>query len=154
MCSMVWTTVCLSSAAQAADGLPRVEATKIVIPTASYANKSMTAANRHLMVVRRIEFCRKRWVRWLAFCGPLGEWKMAQKEILKSHAACRIVTSMMTHATTTAGNAKKVAQLQSILAELLAEALRRGFFGTARVELSVQDGTIQHIRRLVERIDK
>jgi hypothetical protein len=60
---------------------------------------------------------------------------------------------MMTHAQT-AGNAKKVAQLQTIVAELLAEALRRGFFGTAMVELSVQDGTIQHIRRTVERIEK
>ena len=60
---------------------------------------------------------------------------------------------MMTHGTTP-GNAKKVARLQSIVAELLAEALRRGFFGTAMVELSVQDGTIQHIRRTVERIEK
>jgi len=55
---------------------------------------------------------------------------------------------------TTAVNAKKVAQLQSALAEILAEALRRGFFGTAAVELSVQDGTIQHIRRKVDRIEK
>jgi hypothetical protein len=55
---------------------------------------------------------------------------------------------------TTAGNAKKVAQLQAILAEVLAEALRRGFFGTASIELSVQDGTIQHIRRTVERVEK
>jgi hypothetical protein len=60
---------------------------------------------------------------------------------------------MTTHATTT-GNAKKVAQLQTILAEVLVEALRRGFFGTAAVELSVQDGTIQHIRRSVERIER
>jgi hypothetical protein len=60
---------------------------------------------------------------------------------------------MMTHSTTQ-GNAKKVVQLQAILAELLAEALRRGFFGTATVEVSVQDGTIQHIRRMVERIEK
>jgi hypothetical protein len=60
---------------------------------------------------------------------------------------------MMTHGTTS-GNVKKVAQLQSILAELLAEALRRGFFGTAGVEFSVQDGTIQHIRRKTERIEK
>lgn len=60
---------------------------------------------------------------------------------------------MMTHGTT-AGNAKKVAQLQAIVAEVLAEALRRGFFGTAAVELSVQDGTIQHIRRTVERIER
>jgi hypothetical protein len=51
-------------------------------------------------------------------------------------------------------NAKKVAQLELALAEVLGEALRRGFFGTAAVELSVQDGTIQHIRRKVERIEK
>lgn len=60
----------------------------------------------------------------------------------------------MAPAATTAGNAKKVAQLQAVLAEVLAEALRRGFFGTATVELSVQDGTIQHIRRTVERVEK
>ena len=60
---------------------------------------------------------------------------------------------MMTHGTAS-GNAKKVAQLQSVMAEILAEALRRGFFGTAAVELSVQDGTIQHIRRKVERVEK
>jgi hypothetical protein len=60
---------------------------------------------------------------------------------------------MMTHAPTPA-NARKLALLEAALAELLAEALRRGFFGTAAVEVSVQDGTIQHIRRKVERIDK
>jgi len=60
---------------------------------------------------------------------------------------------MTTHAATP-GNVKKLAQLQSALAEMLAEALRRGFFGRAVVELNVQDGTIQHIRRTVERIEK
>ena len=60
---------------------------------------------------------------------------------------------MMTHGTTS-GNARKVAQLQTILAEMLAEALRRGFFGTASIELSVQDGTIQHTRHVVERIER
>jgi hypothetical protein len=60
---------------------------------------------------------------------------------------------MMTPAKSTA-NATKVAQVQSALAEVLTEALRRGFFGTAAVELSVQDGTIQHIRRRVERIER
>jgi hypothetical protein len=57
-------------------------------------------------------------------------------------------------ATATLGNAKKLSQLEAILAEVLAEALRRGFFGTATVEVSVQDGTIQHIRRTVERVEK
>ena len=60
---------------------------------------------------------------------------------------------MMTPAKSPA-NAQKVTQLEAALAELLAQALRRGFFGTAAVELSVQDGTIQHIRRRVERIEK
>ena len=59
----------------------------------------------------------------------------------------------MTHGKTN-GNAKKVAQLQAAWAEILTEALRPGFFGTTAIELSVQDGTIQHIRRRVERIEK
>ena len=54
----------------------------------------------------------------------------------------------------TPANVKKVAQLESALAEMLAQTLRRGFFGTAAIELSVQDGTIQHIRRKTERIEK
>jgi hypothetical protein len=54
----------------------------------------------------------------------------------------------------TPANAKKVALLQQALAELLAEALRRGFHGTAAVEWSVQDGTIQHVRRRLDRIEK
>jgi hypothetical protein len=59
----------------------------------------------------------------------------------------------MTHARTP-GNAKKIAQLEVALAEVLAEATRRGFFGTVALELSVQDGTIQNIRRKLERIER
>jgi hypothetical protein len=51
-------------------------------------------------------------------------------------------------------NAKKLAQLEALLAELLAAALRRGFHGSAALELTVQDGTIQHLRCRVERIEK
>jgi hypothetical protein len=72
---------------------------------------------------------------------------------LQVKTRCCKLSPMMTHATTT-GNAKKVTQLQSIMTELLAEALRRGFFGTATIELNIQDGTIQLIRRKVERIEK
>ena len=39
------------------------------------------------------------------------------------------------------------------MAEILAESLRRGFYGKAAIELAIQDGTIQHIRRLIERIE-
>ena len=55
---------------------------------------------------------------------------------------------------TTPANEKKMSQLRQALDELLQESLRRGFFGTAGVELNIQDGTIQHIRRRVERIEK
>ncbi len=51
-------------------------------------------------------------------------------------------------------NEQKVMLLRTTLGEILAEVLRRGFHGTAAVELCVQDGTIQHIRRKVERIEK
>jgi hypothetical protein len=60
---------------------------------------------------------------------------------------------MMTHSKSPT-NEKKVLQLRAALADILAEALRRGFHGTAGLELSVQDGTIQHIRRRVERIER
>jgi hypothetical protein len=52
------------------------------------------------------------------------------------------------------GNAKRLAQLQTALAHILAETLKHGFFGTASIEISVQDGSIQHIRRRVERVER
>ena len=61
---------------------------------------------------------------------------------------------MMTHEKRTPVNLEKISRLEAILAEMLGELLRRGFFGTARIELSVQDGTIQNIRRVVEQIEK
>ena len=51
-------------------------------------------------------------------------------------------------------NERKLGQLQSVLNQALGEALRRGFHGKVELELSVQDGTIQQIRRRVERIEK
>jgi len=48
----------------------------------------------------------------------------------------------------------KISQVEAALAELLAETLRRGFHGKALLELVIQDGTIQHLRRAVERIEK
>jgi hypothetical protein len=55
--------------------------------------------------------------------------------------------------TTTLGNNKKVAKVYEVLAEMLEKALHRGFFGTAAIELSINDGTIQHIRRKVEQVE-
>jgi hypothetical protein len=55
---------------------------------------------------------------------------------------------------TTAINYQKLRQAEAALSELVAEALKRGFFGTAVLEIAVQDGTIQHIRRCLDRVDK
>jgi len=60
----------------------------------------------------------------------------------------------MTTLTETPGNERKMDQLRAAVGEMLAEVLRRGFFGTAGVEVVVQDGTIQSIRRRVERVER
>ena len=54
----------------------------------------------------------------------------------------------------TPANQKKMVQLKLALGNVLTEVLRRGFFGTAGVEITVQDGTIQTIRRTVERLER
>ena len=51
-------------------------------------------------------------------------------------------------------NRQKVAQLEAALRQALNEALQRGFYGTVGLELSVQDGTIQQLRRRVERVER
>ena len=56
--------------------------------------------------------------------------------------------------TETSANRKMTVQLKATLSEVLAEALRRGFHGSVGVELDVQDGTIQNIRRKVEQIQR
>ena len=60
----------------------------------------------------------------------------------------------MNNARLTPGNRQRVTQLEAALAELLVEVLRRGFNGRALIELAIQDGVIQHIRRTLERLEK
>ena len=48
----------------------------------------------------------------------------------------------------------KTTRLSAVLDELLKQSLRRGFHGTVRLEFAVQDGTIQHIRRSLEQLEK
>ena len=60
---------------------------------------------------------------------------------------------MVTQSKTT-GNRAKIDQLRNVLAQLLGEVLRRGFYGTAAVELNVVDGTIQRILRRTERVER
>ncbi len=60
----------------------------------------------------------------------------------------------MTTLEDTPANQAKLTQIEIVWRQLLAGALKRGFHGTATVEVSVQDGTIQHIRRRIEQLDK
>jgi len=54
----------------------------------------------------------------------------------------------------TPANRQRMRQAETAWDELLAAVLRRGFHGTATLEVSVQDGTIQHLKRKVEQIEK
>lgn len=54
----------------------------------------------------------------------------------------------------TSTNVAKTAQADLAWRELLGEALRRGFYGTALVEVNVHDGTIHQIRRRLERVER
>jgi hypothetical protein len=51
-------------------------------------------------------------------------------------------------------NQAKLSQAESAWRVALSDALRRGFYGSVTLEVSVQDGTIQHIRRRVEQLEK
>jgi hypothetical protein len=54
----------------------------------------------------------------------------------------------------TAANGAKLQLLHRVVRDQLAAALARGFHGTTSIELSVQDGTIQHIRHRIERTER
>ena len=60
----------------------------------------------------------------------------------------------MRPANTSPSNREKMDQIQSTMAEMLTGVLKRGFHGTAALEMTVQDGTIQHICRKVEQVEK
>jgi hypothetical protein len=60
----------------------------------------------------------------------------------------------MINAPTQTTNQAKTIRLRALLDELLRQALQRGFHGTATIEIAVQDGTIQNIRRRVEQMER
>lgn len=60
---------------------------------------------------------------------------------------------MITQAATPA-NDHKTRQAQTALRELLAAVLQKGFYGSIALEVAVQDGTIQSIRRRTERMER
>lgn len=60
----------------------------------------------------------------------------------------------MTNVATTPVNQQQAARALKLLQDLLEQSLKRGFHGTAELSLSVQDGTIQHLRSRVEQLHK
>jgi len=54
----------------------------------------------------------------------------------------------------TPANQQKLAQLKALLGKTFVEVLQRGFHGSAGIELVIQDGTIQSIRRKVEEVQR
>ena len=65
-------------------------------------------------------------------------------------------TSFMEY-TTTCPAAKirpQVESLESALHELLVNVLRKGFYGTAGISITINDGVIQHIRSQTEQVRK
>ena len=54
----------------------------------------------------------------------------------------------------TTSNQTKVRQAQAAWGQMLSEVLRRGYHGTIALEAVIQDGTIQHLRRRLEQIEK
>jgi hypothetical protein len=60
----------------------------------------------------------------------------------------------MTRATDTEENRAKVKLVERCLIDLLGDVLQPGVYGSAALEIAVQDGTIQHVRRRWERIER
>jgi len=54
----------------------------------------------------------------------------------------------------TPANITKTQRASAALEELLKQALQRGFHGVVRLEIAVQDGTIQHLRKGIEQLEK
>lgn len=60
----------------------------------------------------------------------------------------------MTTPENTTGNRTKLSLVERAWSDLLAEALRRGFHGAVSLELHVQDGTIQSVKKRVEKCER
>lgn len=51
-------------------------------------------------------------------------------------------------------NEQKLSLVHSALREMLDEALCRGYHGVVAIEVTVQDGIIQYVRRRCERVER
>jgi len=64
------------------------------------------------------------------------------------------MTTLMDTPVQTTANRNRVARAEAALCEVLAEATRRGFWGTASIEVIVADGAVQRICRRLERVER
>jgi hypothetical protein len=69
----------------------------------------------------------------------------------KSHLRV-MVARMATTANTI--DRTRLALLERAVNTIVNETLHKGFFGTASIEVKVQDGAIQYVRHTLERIEK
>jgi hypothetical protein len=60
----------------------------------------------------------------------------------------------MTSLKHSAANQEKLSRVASALAAICDEVLKHGFYGQARLEVVIADGTIQTISRVVERVER
>ena len=78
---------------------------------------------------------------------------MAENSCGNVFANCYSDAMIQTGVETTAQR-NMIDRVEQALAQLLTEASRRGFYGEAKLTLSVQDGRIQCIRAAMERMIK
>ena len=64
----------------------------------------------------------------------------------------KLYVMTLTHATPS--NERRIFQLKADLAEVLEVALRRGFYGKVGVDLKIQDGTIQQVRKKIHQVQR
>jgi len=67
---------------------------------------------------------------------------------------CLAARNRMERLVDSAVNVRMLEQADRCWRELTEEALRRGFYGGATIEIVVMDGTIQSVGRLVKRVEK
>jgi hypothetical protein len=60
----------------------------------------------------------------------------------------------MTNRKSSVSNQAKLNLAWQALESLLGQALREGFHGTAAIELTIQDGTIQRLNKRLESIER
>jgi hypothetical protein len=61
---------------------------------------------------------------------------------------------MQSNMAATTGNRIKLGQVETTLSELIEETLRRGFYGKAVLKMVIHDGTIQQLRKVVEKVER